>query len=82
MGTKIKSYAISCSSDVQMDARSLYVWGELGAAHCLPESAKEARRRVLECRKKMKCAECDAEIHVVEIERSRATKLQIYQNKQ
>lgn len=70
---RIKFFVISCSSDVPTDARSLYVWGEGQAAPWLPDTIREAGRRIRRCKMKTGCTECDAEIHEVEINRTKAT---------
>jgi hypothetical protein len=70
----LKFYVISCSSDnIKLDARNLYVWGEMGAARWFPGSLREATRRICECRKKTGCKSCDAEIHRVCIQRKAPT---------
>jgi len=71
--SKIKTYVISCSSDVELDARGLYVWGGIKKARFLPESIKDAKRRVLKCRIETGCQSCDAEIHEVILERTKKT---------
>ena len=71
----IGAYIISCSSDAEKPLGQLDVWGELDTARWFPSTAKEARMRVEACRKKMKCRECDAEIHRVIVERTRPTLL-------
>jgi hypothetical protein len=73
----VKGYVISCSSDGEVDARNLYLWGEMPHARWFAETSKEAKRRVEWCRKEYKCAECDAQVHAIEISRTRSTKLQI-----
>jgi len=73
---KIRCYVISCSSDSDMDARNLYVWGEQGAAHWLPDSAKEVKRRIDACRRQHDCQPCDAEVHEIVVERTLSTKSQ------
>jgi len=78
---KINCYVITCSSDNEMDIRSLYVWGEWGSARWLPTTKKEAQRRVEECRKKTACEFCDAQIHKIYIERNRNTYMQEMLNK-
>ena len=72
---KVKFFVVSCSSDSRLDARSLYVWGEMGRARWLPETEREAGRRIRECRRLMKCAECDAQIHEVRVNRTKSTLL-------
>ena len=74
---RIKCFAISCSSDADLDARRLYVWGELKHAHWLPETKMEAKRRIKQCKKENKCSLCDAEIHEIEIQRNKDTKLKL-----
>jgi len=73
---KINCYVITCSSDNEMDIRSLYVWGEWGSARWLPTTKKEAQRRIEECRKKNACEFCDAQIHKIYIERNKNTYMQ------
>lgn len=74
---KIKCYAISCSSDAEIDTRKLYVWGGMKYAQWLPEGVGEAKKRISQCRKENKCEICDAEIHEIIIERTQKTKKQI-----
>lgn len=74
--TKIKSYVISCSSDADLDVRRLYVWGEMGLAKWLPDTIKEANRRIRLCQKENGCDHCDAQVHEVVINRTRPTKKQ------
>jgi hypothetical protein len=70
----LRFYVISCSSDsVRLDARSLYVWGEMGAAKWLPDSEREAKRRISQCKIHTRCKDCDAEIHRVAIQRRSPT---------
>jgi hypothetical protein len=69
----IKTYAISCSSDVELDVRKLYVWGGLKSARFLPDSLAEAKRRVKKCQAENKCQNCDAEIHEIKLERTKKT---------
>ena len=71
-----KRFAISCSSDAELDARRLFVWGGIRHTRWLPESLVEARRRILECRKEYKCERCDAEVHGISIDRTRTTNKQ------
>lgn len=77
MATKIKCFAISCSSDGDMDARNLYVWGGEGTASWLPDSIKGVKQRLERCRQKYGCSPCDAEVHEITILRTRSTKCQI-----
>jgi len=65
---KINCYVITCSSDNEMDIRSLYVWGEWGSARWLPTT-------------KTACEFCDAQIHKIYIERNRNTYMQEMLNK-
>lgn len=68
-------YVISCSSDCpDVDARSLYVWGEWEGARWFPDTVKEARKRIRVCREKYKCRLCDAQVHKVKIERKEEVK--------
>jgi len=71
MATKIIFFVITCSSETELDARSLYVFGESCFLGGLPNTSKEAHRRILECQKKTGCLKCDAEIHRIETERTR-----------
>jgi hypothetical protein len=72
MSTKINFYIITCSAEaMDMDARSVYPWGESQFQGGLPGTAKEARRRIRECQRKNKCSQCDWEIHKCETERNR-----------
>ena len=73
---KIICYPISCSSDEEVDIRRLFVWGELGSARWLPITKEEAKRRMLKCREREKCNHCDAQIHRVEISRTKMTNMQ------
>ena len=74
---KIKCYAISCSADVEVDIRKLYVWGGGGiSAKWLPETKGEIKKRLNQCRRELKCDACDAEIHEIVIERTKKTKKQ------
>ena len=70
---RIRLYAISCSSMVELNVSKLFVWG--GTPHCcwLPQSEDEARKMVANCRKRHKCDYCDAEIHALEIKRKKKT---------
>ena len=72
----IKRFAISCSSDADLDARRLFVWGAIRRTRWLPESRMEARRRILECQQQYQCERCDAEVHCVSIDRRKATNKQ------
>lgn len=63
----IKFYVISCSSDKELNVSDLYVWGEMGHARWLPQSIKEARKRIDSCHCREECLFCDAEIHEIEI---------------
>lgn len=72
----IRFFAISCSSDcADLNVSDLYVWGELKAARWMPQSIKEAKKRVLECRAATQCRYCDAEIHDVQISQRHRTTL-------
>ena len=67
---KLHCVVVSCSADNnEIDIRNLYIWGELDSAHWLPDTKREAIRRVGKCRKKNQCKFCDAEIHKIQIER-------------
>jgi hypothetical protein len=70
---KIRLYAISCSSMVELNVTKLFVWG--GSPYCcwLPQTEEEALKQINACRKKHKCIYCDAEIHIVEVDRTRKT---------
>ena len=70
---KIKAYVISCSSDGDVDVDQLFIWGEIGQYRSLSETRHDAKKRMLICRKQMKCNVCDAEIHEIEIERTART---------
>ena len=70
---KIKRFVISCSSDAEMNAQSLYVWGGMKNAIWLPETEREARKRIIQCRKINKCIDCDWQIHKIIIERTEKT---------
>lgn len=70
---KIIIYPISCSSEGELDARKLYVWGEWDKAKWLPLTKGEAQRRIELCRKENKCKTCDAQVHRVEIQRTKKT---------
>lgn len=74
----IKVFAVSCSADVECDVRKLNIWGEWRAARWLPDTIKEARKRIEACQKEIKCAECDAEIQCVRIKRNKRTIWQIH----
>lgn len=72
---KIKFFVISCSSDaLDIDARRLYVWGELDFIRWLPQTEAEAKKRIAECQKKKRCEVCDAEIHNCTITRTKKIK--------
>jgi len=73
---KINAIIISCSSDAELDARRLFLWGAGKYAKWLPDSIHEAKKRIIQCRIEHKCACCDAEIHKVEIERTKLTNKQ------
>lgn len=64
-------YVISCSADEEMDIRNLYVWGEGESAKWLPDTKREARRRIAKCYEKNKCDECDAQVHPAEVNRTK-----------
>jgi hypothetical protein len=77
--TRIKCYAISCSSDgSDIDVRNIYIWGEQGTSNWLPDSVKEVKHRIEICRLQHNCSLCDSEIHEIVIERNRSTKAQIF----
>jgi len=66
----LKFFVISCSADCQkLDSRNLYVWGEMGAARWLPDSVREAKRRIEQCKIKTGCKQCDAEVHYASVQR-------------
>jgi len=66
----LKFYVISCSSgNEKIDARSLYVWGEMNAVRWLPDSPREAKRRIQQCKIKTGCKACDAKIHHISVQR-------------
>lgn len=68
----IHTIVISCSADSsELDIRNLYTWGELDSARWLPDTKREAGRRIVLCRKRNQCATCDAEIHLIKIERTK-----------
>ena len=75
--SKIKCFAVSCSSDVELDVRKLYIWGGLKSAYFLPDNKSEAKRRVKKCQVENKCQTCDAEIHEIRIERTKRTLKQL-----
>jgi hypothetical protein len=79
--SKIKCFAISCSSDAEIDVRKLYVWGGIRSARWLPETRSEAKKRIEVCRKEHGCEVCDAQIHAVTIARTKKTKRQLGYNK-
>jgi hypothetical protein len=63
---------ISCSADnPDMDSRNLYVWGECDAVRWFPDTNREAIRRIALCKSKTQCVHCDAEIHRIEIKRTK-----------
>jgi len=75
---KIKCHAVSCSSDIDMDTRKLYIWGGMEHARWLPETVGEAKKRIMHCRnKENKCIVCDAQIHEVIITRTEKTRKQL-----
>ena len=74
---KVKCFAISCSSDVDLDTRKLYIWGGSKAACWLPETVGEAKKGIFQCQKENKCKFCDAQIHEIIIVRSEKTLRQI-----
>jgi len=72
--TKNKAYCITCSADsIDLDARSLFVWGGYNRATWLPKTMAEMRKRLEMCRRENKCNNCDAEIHEIVIERTKLT---------
>jgi len=77
---KIKFFIISCSSDQILDTRKLYVWGETETSKWMPETSREAERRIELCHKKMQCQICDAEIHRAEIVRMKETCLRMQES--
>ena len=74
--TKIKCFAISCSSDGEVNAARLFIWGQLGSRSWLPTTISEAKKRVIMCQHENKCKMCDYEIHLIAIERTAQTLLQ------
>jgi len=75
---KLKAYVISCSGDaIDLDARNLFVWGSFGRATWLPGTKAEMKKRLEMCRRENQCANCDAEIHEVVIERTKLILRQI-----
>jgi len=74
----IKSYVISCSADTNANIQSLYVWGEMEPVTWLPDTIKEAKKRIKWCKdKRFKCDCCDAEVHEIIIKRIKKTRKQI-----
>ena len=78
---KIKCFAVSCSSDVEMNAQSLYVWGGIKNVQWIPSTEKEARKRIIQCRKINECKHCDWQIHKSIIERTEKTLKQYFSGK-
>lgn len=73
----VKYFIISCSADADaLDARNLYAWGEWQNCHSLPDTRREAMRRIGMCKKKHQCQVCDAQIHEQVLERTQPTKAQ------
>jgi hypothetical protein len=66
----IRFFIISCSSDGLPEP--LFIWGE-GADHSMPTTREEAEVRVMRCRETIGCKICDAEIHRINLVRSRAS---------
>ena len=79
---KINCYLISCSSDAELDARRLFVWGGFGNVNWCAETKKEAQKQIMACIKKNKCLNCDSEIHQIDIERTYPTNKQMLSNPQ
>ena len=77
---KIKCYVISCSSDAELDARRLFVWGGYERVRWCAETKKEAEKQILACQKEYKCLNCDPEIHLLELERTAETNKQKLSN--
>jgi len=73
---KIKCYMVSCSSDAEMDARKLYVWGGYERIRWCAETRRETQKQVLACQREYECVNCDAEIHMIELERTVETNKQ------
>ncbi len=71
--SKIKVYAVSCSADVELDARKLYVWGDTKSARFLPDSRREANYRIKKCQVENQCRTCDAEVHEIVLRRTKKT---------
>jgi len=73
---KISAIIISCSSDADLDSRRLFLWGAGKYAKWLPDSMSEAKKRVIQCKRECGCDYCDAEIHKIELDRTKLTKKQ------
>jgi len=71
--SKIITYVVSCSSELELDARRLYVWGGIKAARYNPENRREMERRIEICQAENKCQICDAEIHKITLKRTKKT---------
>ena len=69
---KTQFFVISCSSDGDVNQRFLYIHGERNH-QSLPTTWSEAKKRLVDCRDKTKCNECDAEIHQCSITRGKKT---------
>jgi hypothetical protein len=65
----IKFFIISCSSDAMPEP--LFVWGE-GGKGSMPTTREETENRITACQEKTKCRNCDAQIHYINLTRSRA----------
>lgn len=74
----LKRYTISCSSDGEVNVQALYVWGQFGVKTWLPITKREAEKMILMCLGENKCSHCDAQVHLVEIKRTRETLLQFF----
>ena len=63
----IRFFIISCSADAMPEP--LFIWGE-GGHGSMPTSRDEAEIRVENCREKTRCANCDAQIHHLNLMRT------------
>jgi len=70
---KIKCFAISCSSDAELHATKLFVWGGGDNYHWFPQTESEAEKQIIACQKRTGCEFCDAETHPVIIQRTEET---------
>lgn len=74
----LKRYAVSCSSDGEVNVQALYVWGQFGTKTCLPITKREAEKMILVCLGENKCGHCDAQVHLIEVKRTKETLLQFF----